>query len=92
MVEAELQTEGQNPLYVEMGTQTIVPTYKYEFLKSVDWQYSLLFSHLSKLAHADQLLIIDQEVQQRLLEEADCENEENDLQLAADPAEARKLQ
>jgi hypothetical protein len=48
--------------------------------------------HLVKLAKADKLLIVDQEAQLRLLEEADVENEENDLQRMASPIEAKCIQ
>ena len=52
---------------VEIATQTIMPTYRYQYLRAVDWENSRIYKHLVNVSTTDRLIIVDQESQNRLL-------------------------
>ncbi len=67
--------------HAEMSTQTVLPTAKYQYLKTHDWENSLIFKYMQSRVTNTSLIIVDQETQNRLLMQADLENEDEDYYL-----------
>ena len=49
--------------HAEISTQTVMPTAKYQYLKTHDWENSLIFKYMQSrvTSSATQLIIVDQE-------------------------------
>ena len=67
--------------HAEISTQTVLPTAKYQYLKTHDWENSLIFKYMQSRVINTSLIIVDQETQNRLLMQADLENEDEDYYL-----------